>query len=406
MRIKTPILTVVIGLALTTSSLSQDNQSVIPFQGQLANQAGQPLSPTSPSTLVFRLYRQAVGGIAIWEESQPNISGNAGRFSVLLGSRTELPAAPNFNTTLYLGITVDDGNPTTADVEMRPRQALVPVMSANYAKHADKLAGYDWSPIFGANSPTNPIPASKLAEGSLPGSKLQPLSVGSNQIAMGSIAADRIAPRSLSAAQLASAVITTNELAQAVLDLLVPPGSIMAFGGQTNRIPAGWLLCDGSALDAHAPEYGRLFEAIQQSWGNGGASATGARFPAIPAGPTQTDFNLPDLRGVFLRGVNGARDDGYRDIDANVPNSRLNIFQGGNIGNQIGTFQTDAFESHNHSYQDYWANDTTLGDGTIDQYALGTSDTLYVRISSRTTGLRGGTETRPNNAYVNYIIKY
>src|SRR5205823_5800567 len=62
----------------------QDSANVIPFQGQLANQAGQPLSPSSAVTLVFRLYQTPVGDVAIWEESQPNVSVNGGRFSVLL----------------------------------------------------------------------------------------------------------------------------------------------------------------------------------------------------------------------------------------------------------------------------------------------------------------------------------
>ena len=96
----------ILDIAFGVGVFAQEPANVIPFQGQLANQAGQPLSPTNPSTLVFRLYRQAVGGIAIWEESQPNLSISAGRFSVLLGSRTELPAAPNFNTTFCLSITV------------------------------------------------------------------------------------------------------------------------------------------------------------------------------------------------------------------------------------------------------------------------------------------------------------
>src|SRR6266498_4040482 len=109
----------VLPLLLCVSAFSQD-ANVIPFQAQLANQTGQLLSPSNAVTVVFRLYRVPVGGVAIWEESQPNISVNAGRFSVLLGSRAALPARTNFNNTLYLGLTVDDGDPTTADVEMRP----------------------------------------------------------------------------------------------------------------------------------------------------------------------------------------------------------------------------------------------------------------------------------------------
>jgi len=87
---------------------AQEAGDVIPFQGQLANQSGQPLSPTNAVTLVLRLYQVPVGGVAIWEEAQPNISVNAGRFGVLLGSRQALPDKSYFNATLYLGVTVDD----------------------------------------------------------------------------------------------------------------------------------------------------------------------------------------------------------------------------------------------------------------------------------------------------------
>src|ERR1041385_5574282 len=79
----------------------QNSGNVIPFQGQLANQAGQPLTNVSSETLVFRLYQTPVGGVAIWEEPQPNISVNAGRFGVLLGSRQALPDKSYFNGTLY-----------------------------------------------------------------------------------------------------------------------------------------------------------------------------------------------------------------------------------------------------------------------------------------------------------------
>src|SRR5436190_19031183 len=89
--------------AFKQTAHAQDSGNVIPFQGQLANQAGQPLIPSNAVTLVFRLYQVPVGGVAIWEESQPNISVNVGRFSVLLGSRTQLPAQSYFNSTLYLG---------------------------------------------------------------------------------------------------------------------------------------------------------------------------------------------------------------------------------------------------------------------------------------------------------------
>src|SRR5438046_3186480 len=91
---------------------------------------------SSASVRPFRLYLVPVGGVAICEESQSDICVKAACFSVLLSSRAQLPGPTNSNATLYLGLTVDDGNPATADVEMRPRQALVPVISASYAKLA------------------------------------------------------------------------------------------------------------------------------------------------------------------------------------------------------------------------------------------------------------------------------
>lgn len=62
-----------------------------------------------------------------------------------------------------------------------------------------------------------------------------------------------------------------------------PAGSIMAYAAST--APTGWLLCDGSAVSRTT--YATLFTAISTTWGTGDGSTT---------------FNLPDLRGQFLRG--------------------------------------------------------------------------------------------------------
>lgn len=184
-------------LVIADLASAQDSGNVIPFQGQLANQAGQSLTNVSSATLVFRLYQTPVGGVAIWEEAQPNISVNAGRFGVLLGSRQALPDTSYFNSTLYLGITVDDGDSATVDVEMRPRQALVPVVSARYASNADKLDGYDWSSIMTGGN-TNPS-VSTIAEAKLPAG------------------------------------------------IVVPVGAVIMWWGSASSIPPNFELCDGSA---------------------------------------------------------------------------------------------------------------------------------------------------------------
>src|SRR5579871_5088388 len=46
---------------------------------------------------------------------------------------------------------------------------------------------------------------------------------------------------------------------------MMPPGSIIAFGG--SNLPAGWLLCDGSAVSR--AEFGALYETIGAGWGAG-----------------------------------------------------------------------------------------------------------------------------------------
>jgi hypothetical protein len=366
---------------------AQDSANVIPFQGQLANQAGQPLSPTNAVTLVFRLYQVPVGGVAIWEESQPNISVNAGRFSVLLGSRTLLPAQTYFNSTLYLGITVDDGNPATADVELRPRQALVPVISASYAKNAGKLNGYDWSALFGTNNPV---------DGSLLPSKIASNSITAAQIASGTISSNQIAPQTINASLIASGTITSNQIGTAMVDLsnlaqrtaesLNPAGAIQAFGGANT--PAGWLMCDGSAVSSG--QYPRLYTAISTNWGAGIQAST-------------NNFNLPDLRGLFLRGVNGVRTNftqtGMNFVDADVL-SRTNGLAGGNGGNSVGSLQFDDFRSHIH---DQSAGTYGAGNAGQGRYADGPAT---LSDSGLKTTPAGGNETRPKNAYVNYIIKY
>ncbi len=360
----------------------QDMGNVIPFQGQLANQSGQPLSQPSPGTLVFRLYRQAVGGGALWEESQPNISVNAGRFSVLLGSRTELPDAPNFNTTLYLGITVDDGNAATADVEMRPRQALVPIVSASYSKNAGKLNGYEWSVLFGTNNPaTGVVLSSKIATNSIAGA----------QIVSNSITAGQISPGTITPTEIKSSSITLALLAREILDQLVPPGTVSAFAGHTNVIPDGWLLCDGRALSSGP--YPRLYAGISTNWGSG-YTLTGSN-----TWQKSGDFNLPDLRGMFLRGVNGSRSDAFADPDVSL---RTNTAPAGSASNMVGSVQADQLVQHNHKIP-YGPNNSGGANAVIDS-SVGSTGPF--RPMGQTSYDTGGNETRPKNAYVNYIIKY
>jgi len=152
----------------------------------------------------------------------------------------------------------------------------------------------------------------------------------------------------------------------------VPPGTILPFGGTT--APDGYLLCDGSSVSQ--ADYADLFAAIGTAWGT------------VDDG---THFNLPDLRGRFLRGHDGGLG---RDPDA-ADRSACNA--GGAEGDNVGSVQTDEFKSHNHVL-------SSIGMGNPVNDGSGTNT---VRTdTSGNTGNSGGKETRPINAGVKFIVKY
>lgn len=157
------------------------------------------------------------------------------------------------------------------------------------------------------------------------------------------------------------------------LDNSIPAGVINSFAGTT--APQGYLLCDGSQVSRTT--YSSLYSAIGNAYGAGNGSST---------------FHLPDLRGRFLRGVDGVAG---RDPDSA---SRIASNAGGNTGNNLGSAQLDQFFQHNHYIRTV---QTTSLNGT---YPWGTQDAGS--IGGQDTGNAGGNETRPKNVYVNYIIKY
>lgn len=144
-----------------------------------------------------------------------------------------------------------------------------------------------------------------------------------------------------------------------------PSGMIAYFAGQT--APAGWLKANGAAVSRTA--YAALFAAVGTSYG---------------AGDGKTTFNLPDLRGEFVRGW----DDG-RGIDAN---------------RALGSAQADEFRAHNH-VTNINADIPTYGSETGD--SVGTEDVSRAddRPVRATTGMRGGAETRPRNIALLACIK-
>lgn len=156
---------------------------------------------------------------------------------------------------------------------------------------------------------------------------------------------------------LANGSVTTDKLNSSVV--LTPTGAVMAFA--MNSAPTGWLAADGSAVSRAT--YSALFAAISTIYG---------------AGDGLTTFNLPDLRGYFVRGL-----DNSRNIDP---------------GRAIGTNQADELKSHTHSMYNHPGTDNGSSTGAARFYEFLGSGAVDISAT-------GGTETRPKNIAMLYCIK-
>ena len=77
------------------------------YHGQLWDAAGAPFD--APTTLTLRLYLDPEGGDPLWEERHPEVEVVDGYFAISLGSITPLPEPEQFSSTLYLGLSVGEG---------------------------------------------------------------------------------------------------------------------------------------------------------------------------------------------------------------------------------------------------------------------------------------------------------
>lgn len=158
---------------------------------------------------------------------------------------------------------------------------------------------------------------------------------------------------------------------------IVPIGSIVPFAAPKSAIQWGWLLCDGSPVSRDT--FASLFQVIGVIYGSGDGSTT---------------FNLPDYRGMFLRGV----DDGSGqdpDIDLRTSQQNSNGGAGSATGGSVGTRQADEYAAHVHTYTE----SQYVGKGN------GNWSGSYWNNGGADTGSAGGNETRPKNVYVNYLIR-
>ena len=136
-------------------------------------------------------------------------------------------------------------------------------------------------------------------------------------------------------------------------------GEIVAYGG--SGVPTGWLKCNGASFsDTTYPDLALIYT---------------------------TPFNVPDLRGEFLRGW----DDG-RGVDS---------------GRAINTTQVNDMESHRHS-AGIWIENAlgTLFNGVRASGGSSKNAGISGGAGADPWGLFvGGSETRPRNFSVSYIVR-
>jgi len=149
----------------------------------------------------------------------------------------------------------------------------------------------------------------------------------------------------------------------------IPTGQIIHVA--LSSAPTGYLKANGAAVSRST--YAALFAAIGTTFGAGDGSTT---------------FNVPDLRGEFVRGW-----DDSRGVDS---------------ARSLGSAQTDAFQGHYHTLTVMNAGYTTGGGGVGPVVASGGSvPQVTGAITDGTNGIpRTATETRPRNVALLACIKF
>ena len=172
----------------------------------------------------------------------------------------------------------------------------------------------------------------------------------------------------------------------------IPTGTILTFGA--SNPPSGFLECNGSAISRST--YASLFSILSTTHGAGDGSST---------------FNIPDLRGQFVRGW---------DNSAGVDASRA-----------FGSSQTDQNKNHTHTTDSQsltgsvshlsgsLANNPGSASGIITKLSPTSAIGARSSGSANASGISidathshtisssgGGTEARPKNIALMYIIKF
>jgi microcystin-dependent protein len=242
----------------------------------------------------------------------------------------------------------------------------------------------------------------------MPGAAIENLSISAAEIAAGAVTTAKIASGAVTAANIAGNTITVAELATALQQLLVPVGTILAFGGSSTA-PTGWLFCDGTAISRTT--YNGLFTAIGVNFGQGNGSTT---------------FNIPDLRGRAPIGAGNdatAANNQTRNIGSKGGDWRLQAHQHYTTVSGSGT--TNPVGDHTHGYSAPLTGKSVrqgtgtftgameaqidgggTGGGGAHSHTFGVTSGGWSDGHSRASTGNTDSENMPPFQVVNYIIKH
>jgi len=181
---------------------------------------------------------------------------------------------------------------------------------------------------------------------------------------------------------------------------LVPAGSYIELFAPSGRSSVYWFEVDnvGTEPTGFSPS---LIKKVVISAADTSAQVATALFNAL-----RTQVQVPDMRGLFPRGL-----DGGRGIDPDAASRQnANSLDGNSapftVGDVVGSIQEDAFQDHEHSPIPPAVNflvTTAAGAAPSGSGNIGAEATTGP--ASTNLDARFSTETRPTNMYFTFIIK-
>ncbi|MDE1976438.1 MAG: tail fiber protein [Elusimicrobia bacterium] len=351
------------------------------LQGYLTNATGTPY--TGPQKTEFKVYQGGDAGTAgsgslVYDEASEVTPSASGVFSYLLGSGT--PVSPTIDSAG--GQIADVLSTSTFDTAL-PVYVEISVNGTTLLPRL-RLAGTPFAAIAGLAESLKPVQS--LTTQSLTASSGTFTAAGPGQYSIAASSGISVAAGGVTAPYFSGAFYGDGSGLTGVSAAGTSPiGTIIAYAGTVE--PPGWIECDGRAF----PQNG----VGQASWGTFNTAPLFAALSTVWGSPGAGMFNIPDLRGTFLRGWNHGKSGAWSDPDAA---SRVAEYPSGAVGDAVGSYQADKVGAHTHPANvSGWLFGNQQGSGSFQ--ARWDSNNREQQASDPSS------ETRPRNAAVMFLLR-